>query len=58
MGSLKNKKVFGKVPVYGVKGPRLWGEIRKVIGARLWPFFPKLEIKENGSQMRALLKGV
>jgi hypothetical protein len=32
-GVIEKQEIFGKVPVYGVKGPRLWGEIGKVIGA-------------------------
>jgi hypothetical protein len=32
--------------------------IGNIFNTRLWPFFPKLEIKENGSQLGALLKGV
>jgi hypothetical protein len=28
-GVIEKQEIFGKVPVYGVKGPRLWGGIGK-----------------------------
>jgi hypothetical protein len=37
-----------------------WAEVypsTRLIVTRLWPFFSKPDTRENGSQMRALLKG-
>jgi hypothetical protein len=58
-----NTRYLARLNAYGIFSPMEFYQaplelLKKQVFPRLWPFFSKPDSRENGSQIRALLKGV